>query len=465
MMTNYRRWRTSIALGFLAFCFVIPCVAWNTRVVADPGTPGPLLRDGDEKSEKKKKKRTGKKRNKKEDKIRWGQRRNETDEHYDKRYKRVIKRVRRDKRGDYSGGEFRGGGGREVRFYTHKGHPFITRSDISKEFTADLAMYMEMLHREYGTAFSKVMGKAGKPSGKVEVIVWSDRNNYIRNGGSANSGGYFDAWANHRGDRGRTWPAKMYRLVQFTDGITDFARWPKGTLKHEGAHMEVQLRLGFTKKENSDAAEPIVCPIWWNEGIATIFEDWDFAKTVDENIAEIPQRGRYAPFIRRMHGTDDWKDLQWIWTINPGLWNSGFGGVDQVFLNYCESWSLVAYMFNGGVEGRRDFRKVHDLTMRVGTISQRVTGNDKVVQSTAWLNSFSTQDQNEMEKNWNKWVTENFRRDDRVPDEEYWCRCRQVDPSIVDRLSRFNTEAEFEENKKWINKEQERREKEKGLEF
>ncbi|MFH1419897.1 MAG: hypothetical protein ABII12_16615 [Planctomycetota bacterium] len=466
MIGNNQKRLLSFAMGFLLVSFLIPCATWSTRVLADPGTPGSLFRDDDETTTKKKRGKSGKKHKKKEDSIRWGQRHNETDEHYDKRYKRVLKRVRQDKRGDYSGGEFRGTGGQDVRFYTHKGRVFVSRSDISKEFTADLAMYMEMLHREYGKAFSKVLGIPADPSSRIEVIVWSDRNNYILNGGSANSGGYFDPAANLRGDRGPTWPARMYRLVQFTDGITDFARWPKGTLKHEGAHMELQLRLGFTKNpQYGNQAIPIVCPIWWNEGVATNFEYWDFAKSVEENIAEMPRRGRYAPFIRRIHETDDWKDFQWLWLIDPGLWNSGYGGVDQVYLNYCQSWSLVAYMFNGGIKGHRDFRRIYDLTKQVGTIRQKATNDWKVVQSDAWLREFSTEDQMAIEKNWNEWIANNFPRDDRVADEEYYCRCRRVDPSIVDRLSRFSSEAEVEENKKWLDKEQERREKDKGLEF
>ncbi len=92
------------------------------------------------------------------EKIRWGKRRSEPDEQYDKRHAALIKKVEEDKHGDYAGGNFQNAKGEKIRLWTYMGNPFIVRSDISKEFTADAAMYMEMLHREYGSAYSKLLG-------------------------------------------------------------------------------------------------------------------------------------------------------------------------------------------------------------------------------------------------------------------------------------------------------------------
>ncbi|MBN2559848.1 MAG: hypothetical protein JXQ75_02820 [Phycisphaerae bacterium] len=428
-----------------------------TLFSGDDGPSGKMKKKKKKKKEKGKKKDKGKDSKSKKNIIRWGKRRNESNKEYDKRYAKLLKRIRQDKKGDFSGGTLLNESGEQVRFYTKMGHPFICRSDISTEFTANLAMYMEMLHREYRGAFAKILTVPPSVSGRIEVIVWSDRANYVRNGGSPSSGGYFDPFVHLRNDRGPAWPARHYRLVQFTDGVTDFSRWPKGTLKHEAAHMELQLRLGFTTFMGGSMGFPVVCPIWWNEGVATIFEDWDFDLTLEENIAEIPKRGRYAPFIRRMHGTEDWKDFDWVWMIDPATWNSGVGGTDQVFLNYCQAWSLVAYMFNGGTKGCRDFRKIYDLTKRVGTNSQQMTANRQVVESRAWLEAFPKEDRAEMEKNWSEWVAKNINRDSRVPDEEYWLRARMIKPDVVDKLERFSTEEEKKANSEWVEKESEKR--------
>ena len=395
--------------------------------------------------------------------IRWGQQRGETDADYDARFEKLLKRIKREKQGDYSGGHFLNEKNEEVRFWTYKGRTFICRSDVSQEFTADLAMYMEMLHREYGEAYTKILGVPARVREPIEVIVFADRATYLKTGAPPSSGGYFDPVPFARGDRSRYWPAKHFRLVQFTDGIKDFAKWPKGTLKHEGAHMELQLRLGFTVLEKQ-IGFPVLSPIWWNEGQATIFEDWDFDKTVDENFAEIPNRGRYAPFIRRLYGTDEWKDFGHIWNINPATWNNT-PEPDGVYTNYCYAWSLVAYMFTGGEEGHRDYRKIMDLCKRVGlNDTRKLNANHEVVGSVAWDKVFPEEDQAKIDQSWNKWVAENIPKDKRVPDEEVWCRYRNINPDVVDRLERLTDEDEIKANQKWVEQERQRRKKTTGIE-
>ncbi len=394
------------------------------------------------------------------ERIRWGKRRNETDEQYDKRYSALLKKVDQDKHGDFNGGHFENAAGEKIRLWTYMGHPFIVRSDISKEFTADTAMYMEMLHREYGVAYSKLLGgvKADLRE-KVEVIVFADQEVYRKNGGSAGSGGFFHPAVHLLNDRGPYWPASHYRLQQFTDGIKDFNKWPKGTLKHEAAHMEIQLRLGYTLFYNV-VGFPVDCPRWWNEGHAAVFEYWDFEKTVDENFAEIPNRGRYAPIIRRLHGTDRWKDFHYVWTIDPKTWHEDMTDKnDQGFLNYAQAWSLAAYMMHSGNKGRADFRKIFDLSRRVGADRQTTYKGDRMV---AWDEKFPKKDQEKLETNWNDWVGEHVSRDKKVADEEYYLQQRgyKVD---VDELVRYSKE-EFEELSKKIRKEERRRKKEVKVE-
>ena len=51
-----------------------------------------------------------------------------------------------------------------------------------------------------------------------------------------------------------------------------------------------------------------------------------------------------------------------------------------------------------------------------------------------------------------------------MPDEEFALRRGGYDPSITDRLQRFETKEEIEENRKWVEKEEERRRKAKTVE-
>ena len=385
-------------------------------------------------------------------KIRWGKRRNESDADYDKRFKRIVDKVKQDKKGDYAGGRFLGAKG-EVRLWTYLGHPFIVRSDISKEFTADTAMYMEMLHRDYGEAYRQLLGVPADVREKIEVIVFSERDTYMRNGGTPGSGGFFNPACHLQGDRGPYWKARRYRLQQFTSGVTDFAKWDKGTLKHEAAHMELQLRLGNTLYANV-IGFPVDAPRWWNEGHASVFEDWDFDKTIDENFKDVPNRGRYAPVIRRAYGTDKWKEFHYVWTIDPQTWHRDMTS-EQGFLNYAQSWSLAGYMMSGGVKGKKDFQAIFNISKRVGTDRQTTYHGDRMI---AWEDKFPEETRKSLEENWMAWVAENVSRDKRVPDEDYMLKRMGYNPEIVDRLEYFG-EDEMKKVREEVEAETDRREK------
>jgi len=384
--------------------------------------------------------------------IRWGRRPNESDEKYDKRYAKLVKSIKQDKQGDFNGGHFENAKGEKIQLWTYMGHPFIVRSDIDAEFTADTAMYMEMLHREYGEAYKLLLG--GIPADvreKIEVIVFADRGVYMKNGGTPGSGGFFSPASHLSGDRGPHWPARRYRLQQFTDGIKDFKKWPKGTLKHEAAHMEIQLRLGNTLFANV-VGFPVDCPRWWNEGHASVFEYWDFDLSVEENFKLVPYRGRYAPFIRRIYGTDKWKDFKYVWQIDPQSWHRDMT-TPQGYLNYCQAWSLAAYMMSGGTKGQKDFRTIFDLSKRVGADRQTTYHGDR---TRAWEEKFPIEQQRDLEKNWEEWVASNVSRDRKVDDEEYYLRRAGYNPEVLDSLERFS-EDEIKKMREGFAQEDERR--------
>jgi len=418
--------------------------------------PGSGDKETKKKKKRKHKRRRKKKRKKKKTKvIRWGKRPKESNKKYDKRYQRLLKHIKQDKRGDLAGGIITKNK-EPIRMWTYMGYPFIVRTDIDKKFTADTAMYMEMLHREYGAAYKQFLGVKANLKEPIEVIVFADRQTYMENGGVPGSGGFFMSFAHLTGDRGPFWKAKHYRLQQFTDGIKDFAKWPKGTLKHEASHMELQLRLGMKGDPRyGGLGIPIDCPRWFNEGHASVFEYWDFDKSVDENMAAVPNRGRYAPVIRRLHGTDQWKDFHYVWTIDPKTWSEDLTS-QQGFLNYAQAWSLCAYMMTGGRKGHRDFRAVFDLSRRVGVDRQMTYHGDRM---RAWSEKFPEEAQARLEKNWNAWVSKNVSRDKEVPNEEYFLRRMGYNPSVVDKLMPFSTKEAKEKNRQWVRKEIKRRER------
>jgi len=339
------------------------------------------------------------------------------------------------------------------------GHPFIVRTDIDPEFTADALMYMEMLHREYGAAYKKLLGPvAGTAKEPVEVIIFKDRETYMENGGSPGSGGQFMTHYSFP-DRGPYWPAPHYRLMQFTNGIDKFSKWPKAVLKHEAAHMEMRLRLGMVLHPSAGVAIPVDSPRWFDEGQASVFEYWDFDRSIDENFDLIPKRGRYAPVIRRIHDTDRWKDFHYVWTIDPSTWHADMTS-DQGFLNYAQAWSLAAYMMHGGVKGRKDFRAIFNLSTRVGADRQTTYKGDGL---RAWETEFPDDQRATMEGNWSGWVSEHIPKDGSVPDEAYMLRRLGFNPEVVDKLVGY-TEEEFAEIMQDVEKEKEKRQKKVKIE-
>lgn len=431
-----------------------PASAWPSPAASpNAGAAAFSADDGGKKSGKKrsrKRRRSSRKTKASSKVIRWGQRPGESNKKYDRRYRRALAKTKLDKEGSIDGGP--------ARLWTYMGHPFIVRSDIDADFTVKTLMYMEMLHREYGAAYKKLLGAVpGTAKEPIEVIVFKDRETYMANGGSPGSGGQFMTHFSFP-DRGPHWPAPHYRLMLFTDGTGDFARWSKSTLKHEAAHMEMRLRLGMVLHP-SGVAIPVDCPRWFDEGQASVFEYWDFDKSVDENFKLIPKRGRYAPTIRRIHDTDRWKEFHYVWTIDPQTWHADMTSI-QGFLNYAQAWSLAAYMMHGGVKGRKDFRKIFNLSTRVGADRQTNWKGDGL---RAWELAFPAADRDDMEENWNQWVAKYIPRDQRVPDEEWYLRRMGFNPDVLDKLAPY-TEEEFEKIRDEIAKEREKREKSRKIE-
>jgi len=338
----------------------------------------------------------------------WGRKESESEADYAKRRARMIKRCRKDTLG----------------LYAIRNLLFLVRTDVSPEFTVDLALYMEELHRAYSGAFTRMGAPPSKGRDIIEVVCYKDRERYIKEGGDPNSGGHFHPAANFNEkywNRPKGWPAGQFRLQLFTSGVEDFDQWEKKTLKHEAAHMELQLRLGYSALD---------APRWWNEGMAACFEEWDFDKSINENFAEIPRRGSYAPFIRKIWGTDLWKDFNYVWTIDGKSWHQDMGSF-QGMLNYCQAWSLAAFMFNQSTKGKKFFNQIFNLSITLG----EDTANPRGVKKRGWEEAFSLADRAAMEQAWLEWIKTALPKDQLNPGEEMFLLRRGFDPRAESLVS------------------------------
>lgn len=342
----------------------------------------------------------------------WGRKAGESPEKYAERRRSMIKRCKKDTLGMFS----------------IKNLIFLVRTDITPDFTVDLALYMEELHRAYQAAFVKLGAPASRARDLVEVVCYGARERYIAEGGNENSGGHFHPAANFDPkywNRPPGWPAGQFRLSLFTSGVTDFDKWDKRVMKHEAAHMELQLRLGYSALD---------APRWWNEGMAACFEYWDFDKDTDANFAEIPNRGRYAPFIRKLWGTPHWKDFEYVWTIDGAAWHRDMSS-GQGYLNYCQAWSLAAFMFNQGVKGKKFFNQIFNLSISLGADRANRIG----VRTRGWEEAFPSSDRAELEEAWVAWVKKNLPKNKRNKGEEMELLKQGFDPK-ADKLVAMDEE-------------------------
>jgi hypothetical protein len=319
----------------------------------------------------------------------WGRRKSETDAAYKKRRDGMLQRCKKD----------------ALDLFSVKNANFLVRTDIGADFTVDLALYIEELHRAYQAAFSKLGAPPSRLKDLIEVVCYRDRKSYMDDGGPAGAGGHFDPVAGFRPDRKRpkNWPAGQFLLALFTNGEENFDKWDKSVMKHEAAHMELQFRLGYLS---------LNAPRWWNEGMAACFEYWDFDKGVEENFALITKRGRYAPFVRRLWGTPRWKDFNYIWTIDGAAWHRDMGNI-QGYLNYCQAWSLASFMFTQGTEGKKFFNKIFTLSISLGEDRANKLG----VKKRGWEEAFPLSDRLDLQKAWVGWVEKSFPKSARNDDE------------------------------------------------
>src|SRR5262249_31045740 len=150
-----------------------------------------------------------------------------------------------------------------------------------------------------------------------------------------------------------------------------------------------------------------------NEGQASCFEYWDFGKSVDENLNLIPKRGRYAPVIRRLWDTDKFKPFSYVWDIDPATWHADMTS-EQGGMNYCQAWSLAAFMLNEGKEGRKAFRTIYGLSKSVGA-DRKVSATGK--KTLAWQTKFPAPEQKKIEQQWLAWIQTNIAKDATNSDE------------------------------------------------
>jgi len=214
-------------------------------------------------------------------------------------------------------------------FFTVRYGPYIVKSEIDPQFTAEAAVYMTKFYLAFRNFF--------KPDPKLHVtptvLFYKDAQSYIKNGGPAGTGGCYAG-----GDK-----TSKLLVYQVRPG-SGFAGFETSVIRHEGAHQLLAYILGTH-----------AIPIWYTEGVATFFESWDIAKPIQANLEDLKTTHTRFESIARTYGTKDFLSLHKLTDLSYETWTK-----DDVLLHYAEVQSFMTFLITTE-KGRQFFAAIFRL--------------------------------------------------------------------------------------------------------
>ncbi len=215
------------------------------------------------------------------------------------------------------------------RWWVVSTRSYIVNSNVSPEVTLRFAIFMSDFYKKFTSLFKGKFKKTEKP--KLFIIPKANFRKFLKEEfdyqAPENIGGVYIA-------------GKGVLAVPYESGSQSRVI---ETIQHEGAH---QLLHYYTGK--------IYLPLWFNEGSATNFEEWNIYDSAKDNISRPPEEyyyfkvlkldaknGRLIPFITLFN----LKSSDWV----------KHGHLDPT--KYAQSWFTVNFLFRTK-QGRKFFNKI-----------------------------------------------------------------------------------------------------------
>ena len=223
---------------------------------------------------------------------------------------------------------------------------WIVETQVDARFTAEWALFME----RFNSAMHSIVGfgtqDAKNVAEKPLVKIFSTQKEYIETH-DPESRGVFSC------SKGKNGVVSNLVLASFVAEPTEtrLEGFPIQVMQHEGTHLLVRRTFGTRD-----------VPAWFNEGLASFFESWDFRKTKEWNLKDKLTRSRYAPFVRDML---DHKTLPTVETFFKEVCGKGWKNADEetVWRNYCIAESLMDTMARSA-DARSAFRGLSDRILK-----------------------------------------------------------------------------------------------------
>jgi hypothetical protein len=203
----------------------------------------------------------------------------------------------------------------EPGFFRAAGGAYVVRTDVGREFALDAACALERFRSQFRAIFRDPPAEPFPPL----VVIFRDEARYRRAvGGGASRGTYLR--------RART----LYTYLDRAKGERDFASFYSKILLHEGAH---QLLDALCER----------LPVWFDEGVAAYFQEWDLRAPVAANLARLRTTHFRFADVRAAFGTPRWVPLARLVALEGSAWApDDFGPATN--LHYAEAASFIAFL-------------------------------------------------------------------------------------------------------------------------
>ncbi len=238
------------------------------------------------------------------------------------------------------------------------------RTDISDEAALALAVKMD----EFYAGFRSIFIGAFRIRVRPMLYAMKDKASYH----SALS-----SWSSGRTSV-PTWSAGCFATLDKEYALFGCSEWGEEkmytTLFHEGTHHLLRFYIGRQ------------FPRWFNEGVATNFQDRDVSLSAERNIYESIWKSRYPMLLhamvtgRKLKGKKLPKpdlvklmssgEKEWVQSSDPSIW-------------YAQGWGFVNFLLSSGKSGQRnvntlitsfrkgvEFRKVAPMAIRIALARQ-----------------------------------------------------------------------------------------------
>ncbi len=207
---------------------------------------------------------------------------------------------------------------------------YVVRTDLGPEFAIDAACFLERFRSQFDHIFRDVPPPARYPP---LVVVFREEARYRRKMGGSGARGMFVAT-----DRA------IYTYLDAAAGERDFATFYKKILLHEGAHEMLFARCGSL-------------PVWFDEGVACYFQEWDVRLPVAENLERLRTTHFRFADVRDAFGTERWVPLARLLSLDRATWAPDDYG-PRTTLHYAEAASFVSFLL-ATAEGRSTFARLY----------------------------------------------------------------------------------------------------------